>query len=29
VGEVPPDTVRFIASQFKAEEPPAVSSRRH
>ena len=29
VGEVPPDTVRFIASQLKAEELPAVSSRRH
>ncbi|TLY85236.1 MAG: hypothetical protein E6K44_12680 [Gammaproteobacteria bacterium] len=28
VGEVPPDTVRFIASQLKAEEPAAVSSRR-
>src|SRR5256884_4925347 len=27
VGEVPPDTVRFIASQLKAEEPAAVSSR--
>ena len=29
VGEVPPDTVRLIASHFKAEEAPSVSSRRH
>jgi sigma-E factor negative regulatory protein RseB len=29
VGEVPPDTVRFIASQVKAEDPPPLGSRRH
>jgi negative regulator of sigma E activity len=28
VGEVPPDTVRFIANQLKAQEPPSVGSRR-
>jgi sigma-E factor negative regulatory protein RseB len=29
VGEVPPDTVRFIANQVKAQEPPSVGSRGH
>ena len=29
VGEVPPDTVRFIATQLKAQEPPAVGARHH
>ncbi|TLY85317.1 MAG: hypothetical protein E6K37_07745, partial [Gammaproteobacteria bacterium] len=29
VGEVPPDTVRFIASQVKAQEPASVGPRRH
>jgi negative regulator of sigma E activity len=29
VGEVPPDTVRFIANQVKAQEPPSVGSLRH
>jgi sigma-E factor negative regulatory protein RseB len=29
VGEVPPDTVRFIANQLKAQEPPSLGSRRH
>ena len=28
VGEVPPDTVRFIANQLKAQEPPSVGARR-
>src|ERR1700730_6607047 len=28
VGEVPPATVRFIANQLKAQEPPSVGSRR-
>ena len=27
VGEVPPDTVRFIANQL-AQEPPSVGARR-
>jgi sigma-E factor negative regulatory protein RseB len=27
VGEVPPDTVRFIANQVKAQEPPSVGAR--
>jgi sigma-E factor negative regulatory protein RseB len=26
IGEVPPDTVRFIASQVKAQDPPSVAS---
>jgi sigma-E factor negative regulatory protein RseB len=29
VGEVPPDTVRFIANQVKAREPPSVGARGH
>jgi sigma-E factor negative regulatory protein RseB len=29
VGEVPPDTVRFIANQVKAREPPSVGVRGH
>jgi sigma-E factor negative regulatory protein RseB len=29
VGEVPPDTVRFIATQLKAQEPPSVGARHH
>jgi len=29
VGEVPPDTVRFIANQVKAQEPRSVGARGH
>jgi sigma-E factor negative regulatory protein RseB len=29
VGEVPPDTVRFIATQVKAQEPASVGPRAH
>jgi sigma-E factor negative regulatory protein RseB len=29
VGEVPPDTVRFIANQVKAQEPPSIGARGH